>query len=318
MQSSSSHSFSDSTSSSDSQQKWLVQLHAMRAAIAELKSLPHQNGNTEGYGHDIVVDEDDSSHDESSDELWDFITDDEDDQYSSDMLDGADGAGYGQQWLRDRCVEFTSRKSGLDASDLQEQITAILASDSNDGELQMGLADIIGFDDLDFVVEIITHRKELLVPLSEPTKRKDGILGGLQSKKEREEALRQQDYEHKNAALGPSLGRDGPQYPHVYKAHNAGNTLAAGGRKYALPLGSERKEHEVCFSNTQHSPRSTLTAIIEIRRVFDTSNQGWHPWCRPEAHRHQGYGRPLPEDFQGIQNTESNAKPCLSGRIQDE
>ncbi|KAI9721013.1 MAG: hypothetical protein M1812_002492 [Candelaria pacifica] len=250
---SSSEGEGESYSLHSAQKEWLSQFHAMRAAIAELKSLPHQNSNTEEYGHDIAVDEDDFSHDETSDDLWDFISGDEEDQYSSDFLDGVDGAhvndkrdgsAYGQQWLRDRCVDITSRKSGLNADDLREQITALLASDSNDGELQMSLTDIIGFDDLDFVIDLISHRKDILALPSSSTKQNDGILGRLQSRKEREETLRQQDLKHKNAALGPSLARDGPQYPHVYKAHNAGNTLAAGGRKYALPLGSERKEHE--------------------------------------------------------------------------
>ncbi|KAI9773192.1 MAG: hypothetical protein M1835_006186, partial [Candelina submexicana] len=235
------------------QEEWLSQLRAMRLAVAELKNMPHQNGNTEEYGRDIVVEEDDTSRDGTSDDVWDFISDDEEDPYSSDFLDAAgeahtdgelDGIGYGQKWLRDRCVEFTSRRSGMSADILEEQITALLASDTNDEELQMSLADIIGFDDLDLVIELISHRKDLLALASSLKEQENGILGRLQTKKEREEALRQQDLEHKNAPLGASLARDGPQYPHVYKAHEAGNTLAAGGRKYALPLGSERREHE--------------------------------------------------------------------------
>jgi antiviral helicase SLH1 len=60
--------------------------------------------------------------------------------------------------------------------------------------------------------------------------------------------LRQRDYEHKNATLRPSLNRDEPQYPHVYKAHSAGNTLDSRGKKYALPMGSEKTQHEVSNS----------------------------------------------------------------------
>lgn len=108
----------------------------------------------------------------------------------------------------------------------------------------MSLADIIGFDDLDFVIELISHRKELLASWDTPAQHTNGVQPRLQTRQEREEAVCQQDYEHKNASLAPKLDRDGPQYPHVYKAHSAGNTLAAGGRKYALPVGSVRTEHK--------------------------------------------------------------------------
>lgn len=97
---------------------------------------------------------------------------------------------------------------------------------------------------MDFVIDLIANRKEILHSSSNAEKQTDGLLGHLQTRKEREEALRRRDFEHKNATLGPALHRDGPQYPHIYKAHNAGNTLAAGGKKYALPEGSERIEHD--------------------------------------------------------------------------
>lgn len=72
----------------------------------------------------------------------------------------------------------------------------------------------------------------------------DSVLGQLQTREEREAFLRQQDFEHKTAALGPTLNRDGPQYPHVYKAQSTGNTLDVRGRKYGLPLGSQKLERE--------------------------------------------------------------------------
>lgn len=112
-----------------------------------------------------------------------------------------------------------------------------------DDELQMSLADIIGYDDLDFVIDLIAHRKEVLASQDQSRKQTNAILGRLQTKQQREEAIRQQDYDHKHSSLAPTLDRE-PQYPHVYKAHNAGNTLAAGGRKYALPVGSERMEYK--------------------------------------------------------------------------
>ncbi|EHK97427.1 putative helicase mug81 [Glarea lozoyensis 74030] len=120
---------------------------------------------------------------------------------------------------------------------------ALLASDSVEEELQSTLTDIIGFDDLDFVTDLISHRREITAPSPFAANQDDSIFGKLQTKRQREETLRQRDYEHKNATLGPSLNRDGPQYPHVYKAHSAGNLLDHRGQKYGLPAGSERKEH---------------------------------------------------------------------------
>ena len=114
----------------------------------------------------------------------------------------------------------------------------------SDDELQMSLAEIIGYDGLDFVIELMEHREYIVSQSPQVSGVKSNLLGRLQTRQEREDTLRRQDYEHKHTALGPALNRQGPQYPHVYKAHDAGNTLAAGGRKYALPIGSERIERE--------------------------------------------------------------------------
>ena len=239
--------------------KWREQLAAMRAALADLK-LPAKsaNGVASTYGSEYSFDEDDDfTSGNSGDDVWDFISDSEGDVYSSEPYDdlvpesepstSANAGGYGPQWLRSKCIGFAARKQGLSGEDLQEQIMALLASDSVEEELQSTLTDIIGFDDLDFVIELISHRKEITAASPFSTTKDEGILGRLQTKRQREDALRRRDYEHKHATLGPSIDRDGPQYPHVYKAHSAGNTLDSRGRKYAVPLGSERKEHEVCM-----------------------------------------------------------------------
>ena len=108
----------------------------------------------------------------------------------------------------------------------------------------MLLADILGYNDLEFVIELIAHRNQVLSESYDDADPVNGVLGHLQSREQREQALRRLDYEHKTAGLEPVQTRNGPQYPHVYKVHSAGNTLAVGGRKYALPEGSKRTEHE--------------------------------------------------------------------------
>ena len=89
----------------------------------------------------------------------------------------------------------------MDAADLEHQIVALLAADSNDDELQMSLVEIVGFDDLDFVIELISHRKEILSDQSTSMKQTDGLFANLQSREEREKTLRRQDMEHKHTSL---------------------------------------------------------------------------------------------------------------------
>ncbi|KAF2457723.1 Sec63 Brl domain-containing protein [Lineolata rhizophorae] len=244
--------------------EWLAQVTAMREAIASL-NLPKQDGLTVPYGSDLDLDADEESEelsleDSGSDEIWDLIQDDwgdEEELYSSDQPDsGTDGAAsregfsaepkdYGREWLGEQCKRVARAGSGLDAEALRDQILAILGSDSRNEELQMMLADILGFEELDLVTELISHRHGIVNSSHSISGNDFSAFGNLQTRQEREEALRRQDYEHKHAALGPSMSRTGPQYPHVYRAHDAGNTLSAHGRKYALPLGSERTDHQL-------------------------------------------------------------------------
>lgn len=109
------------------------------------------------------------------------------------------------------------------------------------------LADLVGYESLDLVVELISHRRQILnVSSQERSSTKDSSR--LQTRQEREEALRRQDYEHKNAPLAAAATRDKPKYPHVYAASTAGNTLSWSGKSYALPTGSERTENSVIIT----------------------------------------------------------------------
>ncbi|KAF2133628.1 Sec63-domain-containing protein [Dothidotthia symphoricarpi CBS 119687] len=212
----------------------------MRKAIAEL-NLPVDTEKTPAYGDDLDFDDDDFSGTVSGEDIWDIISDEYEDEYSSDHLDqyaeASNGSGlYDQQWLTEKCTGVAQRSSGLESGALKEQISAILASDSNNEELQMMLADIVGYEELDLVADLISHRKDLMRSLHDPTPaQKNGLVDRLQTRAEREEALRKQDWEHKTATLSSAVNRTGPQYPHVYQSYAAGNKLSAYGKKYALP-----------------------------------------------------------------------------------
>jgi antiviral helicase SLH1 len=125
-----------SSSADAAQAQWLGQLAAMRKAIAEL-NLPADSAKGPAYGDDFDLDDDDLSGAASGEDIWDFTSDEQEGSYSSDHLEehidaftGKSGQ-YGQQWLAAMCADVSQRGSGLDASALQEQLSAILASDSN-------------------------------------------------------------------------------------------------------------------------------------------------------------------------------------------
>lgn len=121
------------------QSQWLAQLADMREAIAELK-LNQASVNGQAYGHDIAVDDDDDVAGGSGiDDIWDILSDEENNDYSSDNLEGAeqhplggygDAHGYDQTWLRIKCVALASRRSAPGGGELEEQVLALLASDS--------------------------------------------------------------------------------------------------------------------------------------------------------------------------------------------
>jgi antiviral helicase SLH1 len=256
-----------SPSLNTAQTQWLSQLATMRAAIAEL-NLSKVDNNAAEYGQDLNLDDEDLLPIHGTDDLWDLISEISEEEYTSGELDtfpaasqapiGAPGI-YDRDWLSRECAAVSTRNSGLDAHSLQEQVEAVLASDSNgetidhnqiikltkiDGELQMMLADMLGYDELDFVTELLGHRKELLQDSKNGQDQQIGLDGRLLTRREREEALRRADLEHKSAPLAAHVDRSGAEYPHVYKAHDSGNLLSSHGKKYALPLGSQRTEHE--------------------------------------------------------------------------
>ncbi|KAL8825535.1 MAG: hypothetical protein Q9191_004350 [Dirinaria sp. TL-2023a] len=239
----------------------------MREAIADLK-LDQPVGDTQIYGHDIVIDDDQSIGGSDGDNVWDIWTDEEE-EASSSLTDGSledrapidrGSQPFSRRWLKERCWNVATGRSGLEPSQLEEQLAALLASDMQDHELQVSLSDMVGYDDLEFVIDLIAHRKEIVAKSQSTTKQINGTLSHLQTTRAQEQALRDQDHEHKHRRLGPAINRETPSYPHVYKSHSAGNTLSVGGKKYGLPLGSQRMEHE---KYEEYSIPATSVGTIE-------------------------------------------------------
>lgn len=244
------------SSVTDAEAQWLAQVAAMKAAIAELKLPSHApNGDTTAStagGDDDDDDFDLSSASGETHDVWDFISDSELDELgldSGDLMDGTDGLDqeppYGPQWFLERCAAVSAHRDGLPAETLQLQILEALKSNQREDELQSLLTDLVGFDDLEFVIELISHRDEITVAMQQAEQHgaDDQPMGRLLSKAERDANLRRQDLRHKTAALGPATAKE-PQYPHVYKTFSAGNSLNHAGKRYALPVGSERLQFD--------------------------------------------------------------------------
>ena len=235
---------------------WFAQLTEMKEALQQLKS---QMPTISREADEALLDEEDLSGTGDSDSVFDEIDGYNFDSSSSDFLeeDGVidhDGDLYGREWLMHQCIEYCSRRSGtaLEPDELASNLLVLLSSNTNNEELQSSLTDILGYEDLDLVGEFILHRKAIVrsAPIVSNQRSHgnaelgDDIILRLMTKEQREEALRIQDIEHKSKPLGPKFAEPSLNYPHIYRSHNAGNTLSAAGKKYSLPVGSRQEEHE--------------------------------------------------------------------------
>ncbi|KAI2465485.1 Sec63-domain-containing protein [Annulohypoxylon bovei var. microspora] len=234
-----------SSSMSEAEARWREQFTAMKAALADLK-LPGKNRSIEAeLGLDFDLDDEDFTSGNSGDDVWDFIDDSEEDLYSSDFIEEANGQPDGDSsspaWFSQQCSVIAAKKNGLSPDAFQTQILDVLSSQRSEDELQSQLTDIVGFDDFDFIIEVLSQRHDIISSFA--TQEISRPAGRLLTKAERDDALRRKDLEHKNATLAPSIHKE-IQYPHIYKAYNAGNTLSHTGAQYGMPVGTERKEKE--------------------------------------------------------------------------
>ena len=121
--------------------EFLKQLESMRQAIAELKL------DQEGIGRPTIdvtaSDDDDLVGGSGSDDIWDIssegedvVEDDSDNGFDDSVSEGTpaqlctNSNSFDQGWLRRKSTACASNSSGLDATELEEQILVMLASDS--------------------------------------------------------------------------------------------------------------------------------------------------------------------------------------------
>ena len=111
-------------------EKWRERIHKFAQTVEEAKL----ELNKPYYGQDFDLD--DLTGPSSEDDIWDIpdedwgdITYDSSEEPDVELLD-AHSVKHDQGWLRDKCKSVSARKSGLNAAELEQQLLALLASDS--------------------------------------------------------------------------------------------------------------------------------------------------------------------------------------------
>ena len=124
--------------------EFLKQLESMRQVIAELKLGQRSSDRPKPSG--TASNDDDLIGGSGSDDIWDISSEeeDEDELDEDDSDDGLDylnsegtppephinGSSYDRDWLRRKSTACAHKSSGLDATELEEQILATLALNS--------------------------------------------------------------------------------------------------------------------------------------------------------------------------------------------
>lgn len=279
---------------------------------------------TAAYGHDLNLSDEDfsSSSTDDYDNIFDYGDAGEDGPYysSGGSNDGAgDGDGplagvFDIKWLDHMCHKHCSRQKATrhqNPAELLRLILDVLGGSSNkatskstieDGnELQSALTDILGYHDLDLVTQLIVHRQEIAasastsfgppaeVAAAAPGGAEDVILR-LMTREQRVEALRLADLEHKAQPLGPALADRSENYPHIYRAYAAGNTMSSFGKKYTLPIGSteiqEKDYLEIKIPRTEVGvlkPDEKLVAISEMDNLCKKTFVGYKALNRMQS-----------------------------------
>ncbi|KAK7061615.1 putative helicase mug81 [Favolaschia claudopus] len=160
------------------------------------------------------------------------------DVYSSSVTEGP-------QTILDKLV------TKFGAGPLLESLYSIL-SRSQDHDVSEEVAEAVGYEDMELVVDILKNRETLVKQLSElqqsvsDSTRSDPASLGLSQ----EDARRRMDEAfRKNAArpLFSGTAEDAPEVlPYIFTSSSMvqGNVLSQSGSKYMLPLGTVRQMHE--------------------------------------------------------------------------
>ncbi|KAG9002686.1 hypothetical protein FRB94_003721 [Tulasnella sp. JGI-2019a] len=137
-------------------------------------------------------------------------------------------------------------------------LAGLLVSDQSDDAISEEVLELLGFDEMDLVSEVLQDRKRVSFELLNSEPRENALVGyyskgkqrddqdnkysGKASKKRIKEALKANAAQPK---FSDTVITEAPVYPHVYEAWLGHPALSAFGPKKLLPLGTTREEDEI-------------------------------------------------------------------------
>lgn len=142
--------------------------------------------------------------------------------------DGSDSAVVG-----DIKKSIDSIAQSTDHSNLYDSIKSILETSTSDEQIQSSLFDVLGFEHIELISTIIQN-KDALLNDNEEQEDENRFL----TPEERVQLLIDNQEKGKHEKLAPKSASS--EYPHVYKKEDLSRFMAATGKGFALPAGTER------------------------------------------------------------------------------
>ncbi|ODV78726.1 DNA-directed DNA polymerase [Suhomyces tanzawaensis NRRL Y-17324] len=134
--------------------------------------------------------------------------------------------------------ERISKSRGQETGEITTLVKQILHDSASDEVVQSSLFDILGFEEFDLISRILQNRDDLLVEQEEQLPE---VNTKFLTPEERAQLLIENHQRTKNQKLAPKALNQ--QYPNVYKNPDVGSVMAFTGKKFALPIGTERSSY---------------------------------------------------------------------------
>lgn len=143
-----------------------------------------------------------------------------------------------------------SNQTGLDYNQLFSEIIRILVDNTdNENKVQSDLFDLMGFENIELISEIVTNANVILlkqqelfqneITSQEAFEEKDASKAEDSSNRKYKATFNSQST---SKVLKKSIGVDLHEYPHVYQKYAANNILSISGDTYSLPIGTTREQ----------------------------------------------------------------------------
>ena len=172
------------------------------------------------------------------------------DSDESDIYDDESTKLFLVNEIKEECRRIQMKLSGGeesndDSTHLFESIIELLKREDSEAGLQGELFDILGFDEMDMIIKLITCKPEILkqYDLSKQERSTKLGRGGQLMTADQIKAL---VAENARRAREQPLAKEKSvnNYPHVFKTNDSGNMVSFTGKAYTLPNGSTRDSME--------------------------------------------------------------------------